>query len=150
MKALIIKYPVAGFLILNYIISWSFLYPSYRLILANDGITPLALIGLIGAYGPTIAAVIIQAVVDRSRLKALLRTLIRFKARWSTYMLVVFFPILIYVVVYAASLSYFGETLTINLATGLSSIPLWFLVALPFGPMGEELGWRGFMLPRLQ
>ena len=28
-------------------------------------------------------------------------------------------------------------------------IPLSLLLALPFGPLGEELGWRGFLLPEL-
>ena len=36
-----------------------------------------------------------------------------------------------------------------NLREGVVSILSYLLLALPFGPMGEELGWRGFMLPRL-
>lgn len=65
MKKPIQKYPIWSFLIINYLISWSFLYPSYQIILKNGEITPLALIGLIGAYGPTIAAIIVQGSIDK-------------------------------------------------------------------------------------
>jgi len=149
MKSLVMKYPVASFLILNYLISWSFLYPSYQLILENDGITPLALIGLIGAYGPTIAALLVQAVVDRSAIKELWRKIIQVKVGGLTYLLVVLFPILVYAVAFEVSLAYHGASVELNLIAGLGAIPVWFLAALPFGPMGEELGWRGFLLPRL-
>ena len=33
---------------------------------------------------------------------------------------------------------------------GLAIIPLLWLGALPFGPLAEELGWRGWLQPRLQ
>lgn len=149
MKTLVNKYPILSFLVLNYLISWSFLYPSYQLILANDGITPLALIGLIGAYGPTIAALIVQAMIQSSSVRDVWKKVIKVRVGWSPYLLVLVFPLLTYLLVYAFSLTYHGETLTFHPLAGLGAIPIWFLVALPFGPMGEELGWRGFMLPRL-
>lgn len=149
MKALIKKHPIAAFLLINYLISWPTLYISYQIILAEDAITPLALIGLIGAYGPSIAAIWVQYIIDKSQLKELLRKLLRFKAKPKVYLYVIFLPILLYCLAYASSVLYQGEILSLDLLAGLASIPVWFLAALPFGPMGEELGWRGFMLPRL-
>lgn len=149
MKGLIRQYPIWSFLILNYLISWSFLYPSYQLILKHDGITPLALIGFIGAYGPTIAAIIVQRVLDKQRIKPLLRSLIQVKASWQLILFVLLVPILIYVLAYLGASLLFDGNLSIHLIAGLSGIPVWLLLALPFGPMGEELGWRGFMLPKL-
>ncbi|MEM8890380.1 MAG: type II CAAX endopeptidase family protein [Bacteroidota bacterium] len=149
MKALIKKHPIAAFLILNYLISWPTLYISYQIILAEEAITPLALIGFIGAYGPTIAAIWVQYIIDKTQLKGLLKKLLKFKAKPRVYLYVIFLPILLYCLAYAASVWYQGETLGFELWAGLSSIPIWFLTALPFGPMGEELGWRGFMLPKL-
>lgn len=149
MKNLIRKYPIWSFLIINYIISWSFLYPSYQILKQNAEITPLALIGLIGAYGPSIAAVIVQSVLDKKKLKALLKRLIQIKSKWRLLLFVIIIPIMLYVVAYLiAALIYKGD-LSIHWVLGLSNIYFWFLVALPFGPMGEELGWRGFLLPKL-
>lgn len=149
MKKLIRENPIWSFLIINYLISWSFLYPSYRIIQAEGGITPLALIGLVGAYGPTIAAIIVQSIIDKTRLKALLKKLIQVKATFRIIVFVILVPIVFYLFAHIISAAVFKGDLNINLAVGLTNIPVWFLLALPFGPMGEELGWRGFMLPEL-
>ncbi|RMG31347.1 MAG: CPBP family intramembrane metalloprotease [Bacteroidetes bacterium] len=149
MKAFIKKYPLWSFLILNYLISWTFLYPSYQMILHQGGITPLALLGLIGAYGPSIAAIIVQTVVDKQQLRPLLKKLIHFRAAAATMLFVVWVPIMLYLLAYVGAGIYFSEELKVNWAAGFTHIPFWVLAALPFGPMGEELGWRGFMLPEL-
>ncbi|MEM7367492.1 MAG: type II CAAX endopeptidase family protein [Bacteroidota bacterium] len=149
MKQIIQRYPIWSFLIINYAISWSFLYPSYQLILAHDGITPLALIGFIGAYGPSIAAIIVQSILDKEKLNPLLRSLIRIKTSWQVILFVLIVPILLYVLAYLMSATFLGGNLSFSWLAGLSSLPLWVLLALPFGPMGEELGWRGFLLPKL-
>lgn len=149
MKNFISRYPVCSFLIINYLISWSFLYPSYQIILKNDGITPLALIGLIGAYGPTISAIIVQFILDKKKLKVLLRSLIKVKSRFNLILFVIFVPIGLYILAYLFSGIFFDGNLSLHWIIGFTNIPIWFLVALPFGPLGEELGWRGFMLPKL-
>ena len=148
MRSIIKKYPIASFLVINYLISWSFLYPSYQMILEHEGITPLSLIGLIGAYGPTLAAIIVQRIVAPDQLRAMFQKLIQLQAGLGTYLFVIFMPILLYTIAYAAGLLFYHEPLYL-FKGALSSIPLFLLLALPFGPMGEELGWRGFMLPRL-
>ncbi len=149
MRSFVRRYPIGSFLFINYLISWLFLYPSYQLILKEDSIPPLALIGLIGAYGPSIASIIVQWVIDKKSLKGLLKRIVMVKTKWQLIVFIVVFPLIIYGISYVISALVFNGDLTVNWRQGLSSIPFWFLVALPFGPMGEELGWRGFMLPRL-
>lgn len=149
MKNFIKRYPVWSFLIINYLISWSFLYPSYQIIQKNDGITPLALIGLIGAYGPTISAIIVQFILDKKKLKSLLRSLVKIKSSINLILFVLIIPILFYSAAYIFSILMFDGSVNFNWIMGVSNIPFWILAALPFGPMGEELGWRGFMLPKL-
>ena len=149
MKHFIKRHPIWSFLIINYLISWSFLYPSYQIILANDKITPLALIGLIGAYGPSIAAIIVQGVLDKKQLRSLLKKLIKVKTGWRLILFVLIVPILLYVLAYVVAAIIYNGDLKVHWLLGFSNIPFWFLAALPFGPMGEELGWRGFLLPKL-
>jgi len=149
MKHFIQRHPIWSFLIINYLISWSFLYPSYQSILKNDGITPIALIGLIGAYGPTIAAIIVQSIIDKKQIKPLLRKLIKVKTGFKTILFVIGFPLIFYFLAYYSSRVIFDGSINFNWLLGISNIPFLFLAALPFGPMGEELGWRGFMLPKL-
>jgi len=149
MEKVIKKYPVWSFLIINYIISWSFLYPSYQIILDQEKITPLALIGLIGAYGPTIAAIIVHRIIDKKNTKSFLRKLIKVKASFKTILFVICAPLIFYLIAYFSSVIMFDGHFNFNWFLSVSNIPLFFLAALPFGPMGEELGWRGFMLPKL-
>ena len=145
-------HPITSFLIINYLISWSFLYPCYQLILDNPegGIPPLAFIGMIGAYGPVISAILITNICEgKAGLKSLLRSLIHWKVSAKWYVFIGVVPIIIYVISTFIS-PLFGYPLpTLNVWEGIKSIPFWVLVALPFGPMGEELGWRGFLLPKL-
>ncbi|MDX1407218.1 MAG: type II CAAX endopeptidase family protein [Saprospiraceae bacterium] len=149
MKQLIRRYPIWSFLVINYLISWTFLYPSYQLILQSDGIPPLAFIGLIGAYGPTIAALIVQAVVDGRKVRELLRRIIRINAAWQIYALIILAPVILYLSAQLLAMYLHGAAVEPQPVSALAGLPFWILAALPFGPMGEELGWRGFLLPRL-
>ena len=149
MIRLIKQYPIWSFLIINYAISWSFLYPCYRIIQLEGKITSLALIGLLGAYGPTIAALIVQRIIDKNQFRLLIRNLIKVKTSIGHVLFIVIAPITFYLVAYFLSAIVFDGSLSFNLALGMSGIAFWVLAALPFGPMGEELGWRGFMLPKL-
>lgn len=149
MVRLIKRYPIWSFILINYAISWSFLYPSYQIIKANDGIVPLALIGFIGAYGPSIAAVIVQRVTRREKVKELLKKFISFKFGLRLLVFTVLIPIVLYGLAHIMAAVFYKEDLTIHWMPGISNMLFWFMVALPFGPMGEELGWRGFLLPRL-
>ncbi len=149
MKSLIRRHPIWSFLLINYLISWSFLYPSYQIIKQNNEITPLALIGLIGAYGPSIAAIIVQSVLDKKQLKSLLKKLIQIRSQWKLLSFVIVVPVILYIIAYLISALIYNGNLDVHWMLGFSNLSFWFLAALPFGPMGEELGWRGFLLPKL-
>ena len=151
-KSQISKRPLLYYVLLNYVLSWSFLYPAYQAILnAPEGTFPwIALVGIPGGFGPTISALIICRYTEgRTGMKNLLSTLRIWKVHLKWYLVVLIFPVLIYFLAVNLTtwLSYdLGPWEPDNL---ISNYFVYLMLALPFGPLMEELGWRGYMLPRL-
>ena len=145
------QFPITSFILLNYAISWSFLYPCYQMILnAEEGsFPPLALIGLIGAYGPSIAAIIVEQICNgKAGVRTLLKKLLIGKVSvvWYLFLLL---PIIIYAMALLLSVFFGFEAATFDFKEAATMALPYIALALPFGPMGEELGWRGYMLPKL-
>jgi len=152
LKTYIRNNPLVSFVLINYLVSWIFLYPSYQLILnAEEGTFPLlSLIGLVGAYGPSISAIIVEKITHGSQgVKVLLRKLLIWKVHLKWYIFVFLIPIALYCLAVVSSKLFGYQLEEINFKAGLNSFLPFLLIALPFGPLGEELGWRGFFLPRL-
>jgi membrane protease YdiL (CAAX protease family) len=155
LKNVIKQKPLLSYFIFTYIISWMFLIPSYKILLnagwnqsGLDSIPPLALIGLLGAFGPSIAAIILTK-ISGGNISDVLKKLILWKVNIKWYLFVLFVPsILLGISVLISQL--FGFSLGQAVFT---NIPIMFLSAilltLPFGPLAEELGWRGYALPKL-
>ena len=100
---------------------------------------------VLAVAGPTIAATILTAARDgRAGVRALYVRLLqwRFGLRWYAVTLVGI-PLVGYLVSRAA-----GPELKYDLSTPALLFGL-LLNQLILGPLGEELGWRGFALPRL-
>jgi hypothetical protein len=58
-------------------------------------------------------------------------------------------PLILYASAYLISAFIYNGDFNVHWLLGFLNMSFWFLAALPFGPMGEELGWRGFLLPKL-
>jgi membrane protease YdiL (CAAX protease family) len=145
-KSLGQKHPLVVYIVINYTISWVLLYPTFRLLLAAKGsFPPLALLGLIGGYGPSLAALLMLALAGGwEGVRTGLRKFLQWVQPAGWYLFVIIFPICVCI---AAVLIHMRPAADFN--SGLKAVPLAFLVALPFGPLGEELGWRGYFLPQL-
>jgi len=153
--------PLISFFILAYGIFWALWIPliPYLQNLATFEVPvwsiPLALLGI---YAPTFAAIIVTAISEgRAGLQKLFAPLFDWKLSFKWYLVAIFLPLLLAVIALLIHLGMLGE---LNQATSfawlssvpifLASIPITLLVKLPLGPMAEELGWRGYALPRLQ
>lgn len=146
------KRPLIFYVILNYLISWTFLYPCYQIILnADEGSFPwLALIGIPGGFGPSLAAIITVWLTEgKAAVQLLMAKFKSFKVNVKWYLLILILPIVIYLAALLITNLFGFELGNINVREGLKMIFPYFLLALPFGPVMEELGWRGYMLPAL-
>ena len=144
--------PLLSYFLLAYAVSWAFFVPFVYLwrVVLDGHFEWWLVVFLPGAYGPTIAAVVLAGVIDgKQGVKRLLAKLLIWRVGWVWYLFAGFLPIaLLGLAVFLSSLG--GTTTTFEPAKMLSAVPVALLVALPFGPLGEELGWRGFALPRLR
>lgn len=145
-----------AFFALAYLLTWVLLAPFFYLIssVLHEPfpwwfwvLVPFA---FIGGSGPSVAALIITA---RTQGREGLRRLLASLGSWRV-------PILWYL--FALGLPPAATALSVLIVDGglgtlrhfdpgaaLRGLPLAYALALPFGPLGEELGWRGYALPRL-
>jgi len=140
----IAAHQIAAFFTLAYVFSWLlWLAPALGL-RGPFGVVLL----YVGVFGPAITAAAITRLTGGS-LRAWLRELVRLRARPRWYAAVIGFPFVLVAAltgVFVASggtieTSLFGE----RLAAYLPLLVVWTLAGV-----GEEPGWRGFALPRLQ
>ena len=138
--------PVGAFFVLAFAISWTLMAPA---VFAGglEGL-PVAFFFL-GVFGPAVAAAIVTRVTGGS-IRGWLRSVMvwRVPIRWYAFALGLPFVL---AVVASAEFALAGESLDFGLAAerAASLVPLFvFCLLLNGGP--EELGWRGFALPRLQ
>ena len=136
---------------LTYLITWVFTIPFVVLwrTSLHQHLPWWVVVFLPGAYGPSIAALILAGQRGgRPALGELLRSLLRWRVPISLYVAVLLTPPAMTAL--ATLLSSYPTSWThFTLVPGLSAVAGAYALALPFGPLPEELGWRGYALPRL-
>ncbi|MFN2212215.1 MAG: type II CAAX prenyl endopeptidase Rce1 family protein [Anaerolineales bacterium] len=148
------KHPLLVFFVLAYAFSWMVEIP---LALQAQGVIrvqiPFSLHYLAG-YGPLFSALIVTSVISGTQG---LRKLFGRMTKWNVrpgWWLVAVAPLGFFLSVAAALWLIDGKSIDLSAlgqvdflpALGLVALPMWILT---FG-IGEETGWRGFALPRLQ
>lgn len=154
MKSWVMRHPLAAFFLVAYAASWSIAVP---LALQAQGVLPERLpwsLHYLTAFGPATAALLIGRLLREPRSageRAAPGTVARRIVWWTVGFLS---PLLMFVIALVAAriAGQAAPTWTslgaVNFLPelGLTAWGLWFLTS----GVGEELGWRGFALPRLQ
>lgn len=162
MRRWLTQYPITAFFILAFGIAWigwvptaiySWVNPSFRM--ANP---VLAL--MLFAFGPTFAGLIMAGLTEgKPAVRMLLRRAVAWRVGFGWYSFVLISPLVVLLVgawlramIGGAPVDFAAAPGRI-MAPGMSPwllLPVFMIVGLPAGPLAEELGWRGFALPRLQ
>jgi membrane protease YdiL (CAAX protease family) len=151
-KGLIARRPLAVFFVLAYVISWLIWSPG---VAAALGLLDLQLSGslltALGTVGPALAALIVTAVTGGADgVKDLVRRTVRWRVKWQWILLAGLGP-LAAIGVGALVVRLGGAWPDLSARSVFPNLG-WFATWLVFLGMalGEEPGWRGFALPRLQ
>jgi len=135
------RHPLITFFVLAYAFSW---WP-WTLSAANNPFgSPLF------PLGPMLAALILAAVIKgRAGLKALLARVVRWRVNLRWYGVALLLPVALGLVAFGLNLLLGAPLPAAAQLPPPAAILSGLLVQLIFIGVGEELGWRGFALPRL-
>jgi uncharacterized protein len=142
------RHPVATFVALSYASAWAWWLP---LVILGDR-TPPALgliLSILGSAMPsTMAIVLVARLHGGAEVRRLLRRLVMGRVGIFWYAAIVALTALMLVAVWVSTL--FGAPAPVVAATVAGTLSLFLFSIFPGSAVGEELGWRGFALPRLQ
>lgn len=146
------QFPVLTFFLAVYAISWGAWIPM-ALLGINASTQTGWLVYLFGSFGPSLAGLLLTGIlVGPAGAWQLLRRL------WPGSLQIVWLvtalgmPFVIMGAALAVQVILGGPAPQLNQPLSLGGILLWTYLrtAVTGGPLGEELGWRGFALPRMQ
>jgi uncharacterized protein len=155
------RYPLVTFFTLAFCLTWANWLPQA---LASRGLLSITVpdfLTVISGYGPALAAIIVTALTTgKLGLRLLFGRLVRWRVGLRWYAVVLLTPICITLTAVGLHLLTGGTAPNFTqsqLQLGPSDAPAWqeilllfLLFTLGFDGLGEELGWRGYALPKLQ
>ena len=128
------RHPVIAYFLLAYVLTW-WMFPLLQF---------QPLLGLFGLFGPALAAIVMAAILNgRSGDKALLKRVVRWRVGVRWYAVALAGPALLALMAAGVAVL-LGASSSVQIGT-LSIFDFVIFIVV----VGEELGWRGFALPKL-
>src|SRR5829696_4604822 len=149
MLSLVKRHPIITFFILTYAITWAIESP---LVFLTDSVTAtqgLVLVILASNVPSAVAIVLTAIVLGRGALRKLLARLLIWRVNPFWYLVVFLGPVALTGGVVLLNTLMGGPALSLGMTLVGATIFFAFSV-VPGSALGEEIGWRGYVLPRLQ
>lgn len=131
------RHSLITFFILAYALAWALIVLAASVSIA---------FGFLALFGPAIAALIVAGMTEgRAGIKDLFRRTVLWRVRPLWYVVAIGLPFLLAVIAVGVYSVLTGTPISINLEQSLG-LTLFLAIIV----IGEEIGWRGYALPRLQ
>src|SRR5215217_171460 len=149
LMSLVRRHPLITFFVLTYALAWILWLP---LVVHQDTIpaAPGLVLVLLGSNVPSLLAILLTALVlGRGSLRKLLGRLLIWRVDPHWYLVIVLGPIALSGGMVAFNAFVGGPAISVGVPLLTVVITLAFFI-FPGSALGEEIGWRGYALPRLQ
>jgi uncharacterized protein len=143
------RHPIITFFVLTYVLTWAIESP---LVFLTDSVTRIQglILTILSANVPSVVAIGLTAMVfGRGALRKLLGRLLIWRVNPLWYLGVVLGPVALVGGMVALNTLLGGPALSLGMPLLGAAIFFGFSI-FPGSAMGEEIGWRGYALPRLQ
>jgi uncharacterized protein len=143
------RHPIITFFVLTYVFTWAIESP---LVFLTDSVTAtqgLVLVILASNVPSAVAIVLTAIVLGRGALRKLLARLLIWRVSPFWYLVVFLGPVALTGGVVLLNALIGGPALSLGMTLVGATIFFAFSV-VPGSALGEEIGWRGYVLPRLQ
>src|SRR5215204_3682974 len=149
MLSLVKRHPIITFFVLTYVFTWAIESPLVFLTDSLTGTQSLVLV-ILGANVPSAVAIVLTAMVfGRGALRKLLGRLLIWRVNPFWYLVVFLGPVALVGGVVLLNSLMGGPALSLGMP--LLGIAIFFAISIfPGSALGEEIGWRGYVLPRMQ
>ena len=147
--SLVKRHPIITFFVLTYVLTWAIESPLVSITDSLSDTQGLVLV-ILASNVPSVMAIVLTAMVfGRGALRKLLGRLLIWRVNPLWYLVVVLVPVALTAGVLPLNALLGGPALSLGMPLVGAAVFLAFSI-FPGSALGEEIGWRGYVLPRLQ